>query len=54
MATNPDSMKTRRTLDVGGVRYALHRLDALGTRAARLPVSLRILLENLLRREDGR
>jgi aconitate hydratase A / 2-methylisocitrate dehydratase len=54
MATNPDSMKTRGTLDVGGVRYALHRLDALGARVARLPVSLRILLENLLRREDGR
>ena len=54
MATNPDSMKSRGTLDVGGVRYALHRLDALGSRATRLPVSLRILLENLLRREDGR
>jgi aconitate hydratase len=54
MAMNPDSMKTRRTLEVGGVRYALHRLDVLGSRVARLPVSLRILLENLLRREDGR
>ncbi len=54
MATHPDSMKTRGTLDVGSVRYALHRLDALGARVARLPLSLRILLENLLRREDGR
>jgi aconitate hydratase A / 2-methylisocitrate dehydratase len=53
MATNLDSMKTRGTLDVGGVHYALHRLDALGPRVTRLPVSLRILLENLLRREDG-
>jgi aconitate hydratase A / 2-methylisocitrate dehydratase len=54
MATNPDSMKTRGTLEVGGIRYALHRLDGLGSRVARLPVSLRVLLENLLRREDGR
>jgi aconitate hydratase len=54
MAANPDSMHTRSTLDVGGVRYGLHRLDALGSRVARLPFSLRILLENLLRREDGR
>ena len=54
MATNPDSMKTRGTLDVGGVRYAMHRLDALGDRVTRLPFSLRVLLENLLRREDGR
>ncbi len=54
MATNPDSMKTRGSLEVGESRYGLHRLDALGSRAARLPVSLRVLLENLLRREDGR
>ncbi len=54
MATTLDSMKTRGTLEVGGVRYAMHRLETLGPRAARLPVSLRILLENLLRREDGR
>ena len=54
MATNPDSMKTRGTLDVGGVRYAMHRLDALGDRVTRLPFSLRVLLENLLRHEDGR
>src|SRR5947207_11692804 len=31
----------------------IHRLDALGARAARLPFSLKILLENLLRGEDG-
>src|SRR5262249_53149535 len=54
MATDPDSMKTRGVLEVGGVRYALHRLDALGSRVTRLPFSLRVLLENLLRREDGR
>jgi aconitate hydratase len=54
MATNPDSFSTRGTLEVGGGTHALHRLDGLGPRATRLPVSLRVLLENLLRREDGR
>ncbi len=54
MATHPDSFKSRGTLAVGGTTYALHRLDGLGARASRLPVSLRVLLENLLRREDGR
>src|SRR5262245_36444744 len=54
MATNPDSFGTRGVLEVGGVRYAMHRLDALGGRVEHLPFSLRVLLENLLRREDGR
>src|SRR6516225_3881464 len=54
MATNPDSFGTRGVLEVGGVRYAMHRLDAFGGRVERLPFSLRVLLENLLRREDGR
>jgi aconitate hydratase len=54
MATNPDGFGTRGTLEVGGVRYAMHRLDALAGRVERLPFSLRVLLENLLRREDGR
>jgi aconitate hydratase len=49
-----DSFHTRDTLDVGGSRFAIHRLTKLGDRAARLPFSLRVLLENLLRREDGR
>jgi aconitate hydratase len=53
MAT-PDSFKTRSSLEVQGKKLAYHRLEALGARAARLPVSLRVLLENLLRREDGR
>src|SRR5262249_22925324 len=54
MAMGTDSLKTRGTLEVGRLRYALHRLDALGSRVERLPFSLRVLLENLLRREDGR
>jgi aconitate hydratase len=49
-----DSFKTRDLLEVGGTRLRIHRLTALGDRVARLPRSLRVLLENLLRREDGR
>jgi len=52
-----DSFGARATLTVGGRPFDIHRLDALerrGLAIARLPFSLRILLENLLRREDGR
>jgi aconitate hydratase len=52
MATR-DSFSTRGTLEVGGRRYLMQRLEVLGARAARLPFSLKVLLENLLRREDG-
>ena len=48
-----DSFGARSTLDVGGRSFTIHRLDALGDRVRRLPFSLRILLENLLRNEDG-
>jgi aconitate hydratase len=53
--THPDSFGARSTLTVGGGRYELFRLDALqsGYDVARLPYTLRILLENVLRREDG-
>ncbi len=54
MATHRDSFGTRATLAVGGRELVIHRLPVLGERAARLPISLRILLENLLRNEDGR
>ncbi|MDE3087595.1 MAG: aconitate hydratase AcnA [Acidobacteriota bacterium] len=52
----PDSFGTRGTLDVGGRRLQIHRLDALAGRfeVARLPYSMKVLLENLLRHEDGR
>jgi aconitate hydratase len=46
----------RATLVVGGRPFDIYRLDALERRGfsiGRLPFSLRILLENLLRREDG-
>ena len=49
-----DSFKARSTLSVDGRDYEIFRLDALeGTGAARLPYSLKILLENLLRHENG-
>ncbi|HXQ63635.1 MAG TPA: aconitate hydratase AcnA, partial [Steroidobacteraceae bacterium] len=49
-----DSFKTRATLDVAGRKYHYHRLPAITTHdLGRLPYSLRILLENLLRFEDG-
>jgi aconitate hydratase len=52
-----DSFGSRSTLQVGDKEYALYRLDALdkqGISTKHLPFSLRILLENLLRTEDGR
>ena len=48
---------SRASLKAGGRSYEIFRLDALerrGLSVARLPYSLKILLENLLRREDGR
>jgi aconitate hydratase len=53
--THPDSFGARSTLTVGGASHEVFRLDALQDRydVARLPYTLRILLENVLRREDG-
>ena len=50
-----DSFNTRSTLEVGGAEYEIFRLDRLADRfdPSRLPFSLKILLENLLRHEDG-
>ncbi|MCP4008031.1 MAG: hypothetical protein GY726_00800, partial [Proteobacteria bacterium] len=44
-----------QSLDVDGALYQYHSLSALAGEAnlARLPYSLKILLENLLRHEDG-
>jgi len=55
--TGCDTLETRRTLDVDGRRYDYFSLAAaegsLGP-LSRLPFSLKVLLENLLRWEDGR
>jgi aconitate hydratase len=50
MAAN--SFSSRATLRVGGTGHEIHRLDAVGG-GGTLPFSLKILLENLLRSEDG-
>ncbi|GLZ36800.1 aconitate hydratase [Actinokineospora sp. NBRC 105648] len=47
-----DSFGARATLNVGDTSYEVYRLDAVEG-AERLPYSLKILLENLLRTEDG-
>ena len=57
MSLGQDSLKTRRTLSVAGKDYDYFSLDAAADRigdVARLPYSLKVLLENLLRYEDGR
>jgi len=48
-----DTFGTREQLDVAGTSYRIHRLDRIEG-SARLPYSLKVLLENLLRNEDGR
>jgi aconitate hydratase len=53
-----NSFGTRDTLQVGAQSFAIHRLEILEKKGiatlAKLPFSLRILLENLVRCEDGR
>jgi aconitate hydratase len=50
-----NSFGARAELEVGGRTYEIYRLDALQSShdVARLPFSLKVLLENLLRNEDG-
>ena len=50
-----DSFSTRDRLEVNGKTYAYASLEKLGRQfdLARLPYSMKILLENLLRHEDG-
>ena len=50
-----DSFGARSSLEVGGREYEIFRLDALQERfdVARLPYSIKVLLENVLRLEDG-
>src|SRR5687767_8687957 len=58
MTAHPNSFGSRSTLEVAGRTYTIFRLDSLATladgNAERLPFSLKILLENLLRNEDGK
>ena len=55
--THPDSFKAKAPLKTGSKTVHIFRLQSLaeaGVNLTRLPFSLRILLENLLRHEDGR
>jgi aconitate hydratase len=58
MTSSLDSYGSRATLDVGGRHIDVFRLDALSKAGLgdvrRLPYSIRVLLENLLRNEDGK
>jgi aconitate hydratase len=53
----PNSFDALATIRAGEFTFRIHRLDALerqsGIRLDRLPFSLKVLLENLLRHEDG-
>jgi aconitate hydratase len=53
-----DSFKSKKTLNVGSKTYAYYSLEAASQNGlgdvSRLPVSLKVLLENLLRFEDGK
>ena len=55
--SSQDSFGAKGTLDVDGKSYEIYRLDAVDGRRAStstsLPYSLKVLLENLLRTEDG-
>ncbi|MEW6367660.1 MAG: aconitate hydratase AcnA [Acidobacteriota bacterium] len=56
MRKKGNSFGTRSSLKLGGKSYRYHslpKLEAAVGKLARLPVSLRVLLENLLRNEDG-
>ncbi len=55
MPHHRDSFGARDTLEIGGRPLEIFRLDALAARfdVARLPFSLKVLLESLLRTEDG-
>jgi aconitate hydratase len=57
--TGHDSLKTRRTLKVDGKSYDYFSLEAAAQAAglgdiSRLPFSMKVLLENLVRLENGR
>ena len=59
MSPSPkNSFATRAALKVGSESFEIYRLDALERsgvgKPSRLPFSLKVLLENLLRHEDGR
>ncbi|MEH6818383.1 MAG: aconitate hydratase AcnA [Dietzia psychralcaliphila] len=53
MTASIDSFGAKGTLEVGGQAYEIYRLSAVEG-ASKLPYSLKVLTENLLRTEDGK
>ncbi|MCB1386330.1 MAG: aconitate hydratase, partial [Nitratireductor sp.] len=57
MTTSLDSFKCRKTMTVGGKKYVYYSLKAAEKNGlagiSKLPFSLKVLLENVLRHEDG-
>ncbi len=52
-----DSFGARTTLAVDGQKYQIHKLEALerrGFNLSQMPYSIRVMVENVLRREDGK
>src|SRR6185312_15254894 len=52
----PDSFSSRRTLSVGSKKYEYFSLAALSEKGfdlSKMPISMKVFLENLLRHEDG-
>ena len=57
MSQSANTFASQSSLKSGAKTYEIYRLGALekkGIKLSRLPFSLRILLENLLRHEDGK
>src|SRR5438128_12666961 len=58
MKQHPNSFDARQTLVVGGQAYAWYSLAAAEKNGlpsvSRLPFSLKVIIENMLRNEDGR
>jgi aconitate hydratase len=55
-AIGQDTLGTRTTLDVGGKTYSYYSLDKAAAKfgdVSRLPFSMKVLLENMLRFDDG-
>ncbi len=55
-AAHPNSFKARKSLKVGGKNYTYYSLAAVEKEVgdlSRLPFSLKVLMENLVRHEDG-
>ncbi|HRE20193.1 MAG TPA: hypothetical protein PKW21_04075, partial [Rhabdaerophilum sp.] len=55
-ATGRDSLNTRRTLNVSGREFAYYSIPVAAERFgdfSQLPFSMKVLLENMLRFEDG-